>query len=177
MTQSLKFLNPEEILKKMNIEKHMLAADFGCGAGGWAIPLAKRLARGRVYAFDVQEEMLSALRSRSRLLKAFNIEPILCDLEDPKGVNLADKTMDLVLITNLLFQVKEKKRILKEAKRVLKKGGQLLIVDWYENSSFGPKGKRVSPQEVKELAKSVGFELKEELEAGDYHYALIFTKP
>ena len=47
----------------------MIAADFGCGSGGWAIPLAKKLEEGKVYAIDILEEPLSALRARAKLEK------------------------------------------------------------------------------------------------------------
>ena len=176
MPETLTFINPEEVLDELDIEKQMLAADLGCGAGGWAIPLAKKLTRGRVYAFDIQEEMISALKSKAKLLRVFNIETILCDLEAREGVKLRDESMDIVLVTNILFQVENKEKILKEAARILKKEGQLLVVDWKKNSPFGPKGKRVSSKEVIKMAEQLGLKLKKEFEAGDYHYALIFTK-
>ena len=175
-SETLTFLNPQEVLEELDIDKQMLAADLGCGAGGWSIPLAKKLTRGRVYAFDVQEEMLSALKSRARLAQVFNIKTLLCDLESEQGTGLKDGSMDLVLVTNVLFQAEKKEKILKEAERILKKGGQLLVVDWKKNAPIGPKGKRVSADQVKKIAGELGLDLKKEFEAGDYHYALIFTK-
>jgi ubiquinone/menaquinone biosynthesis C-methylase UbiE len=59
------FLNPEKILEKLNLNKKIVAADFGCGSGGWTIPLAKKVKW--VFAIDIQEEPLSALRSRMKL--------------------------------------------------------------------------------------------------------------
>lgn len=176
------FLEPKKVLNELKLEKNMIACDFGCGAGGWVIPLAKRLRKGRVYALDIQEEMLSALKSQAKLERIFNIETILCDLEKPEGLKLRDDFVDLVLMTNLLFQTEKKKKVLKEGKRILKKGGEILVVDWTpptrhpEEAPFGPK-KRVSPGEVKKIAEEVGLELKKEFEAGDYHYGLVFTKP
>ncbi|GAH20696.1 unnamed protein product, partial [marine sediment metagenome] len=40
------FLNPSEVLKQLKLKKDMIAADFGCGSGGWALPLAKKLEEG-----------------------------------------------------------------------------------------------------------------------------------
>jgi ubiquinone/menaquinone biosynthesis C-methylase UbiE len=77
-------------------------------------------------------------------------------------------------LTNLLFQVEDRKKVLKEAKRILKKGGELLIVDWKKDSKMGPEGK-ISSSEVKEIAEE-DFEFKKEINAGDYHYALLFKK-
>ena len=48
-----------------------IAADFGSGSGGWVIPLAKILTKGKVWAIDVQDEMLSALKGRADAEKIF----------------------------------------------------------------------------------------------------------
>jgi len=49
--------------------------------------------------------------------------------------------MDLVLLTNLLFQVQDRKAVFIEANRILKIGGRVLIVEWNENATIGPEQK------------------------------------
>ncbi len=170
------FLNPNKILNQLKLRKDMIAGDFGCGTGGWAIPLAKKLEDGKVYALDIQEEMLSALKSHSQLEKIYNIETRLCDLEREGGSGLPENSLDLVLLTNLLFQLEDKKTVLKEIKKVLKRKGVLLIVDWQPGASFGPREGRISAEEVKKLASEVGLKLKKEFNASVHHYGLIFIK-
>jgi len=169
------FLNPQEVLNELKIEGQMIAADFGSGSGGWAIPLAKRLKFGKVYAIDILEEPLSALKSKAEIQRVYNIETISSNVE--KGVKIPDLSCDLVLITNLLFQVKDKNKILTEAKRVLKKGGKILVVDWFPQAPQGPKEGRISAEEVKEMIKDLSLKLEKEFQAGIFHYGLIFTKP
>ena len=169
------FLNPQEVLDKLKVEGRMIAADFGSGSGGWAIPLAKRLKFGKVYAIDILEEPLSALKSKAEIQRVYNIETINSDIE--KGAKLPDLSCDLVLVTNLLFQVEDKKKVLTEAKRVLKKGGEILVVDWIPQASQGPTEGKVSAEEVKEMAKNLSLKLEREFQAGLYHYGLIFIKP
>jgi ubiquinone/menaquinone biosynthesis C-methylase UbiE len=169
----MEFLNPAEILKKIKLEKNMTAADFGSGSGGWVIPLAKILEDGRVYAVDILEEPLSALRSRAKLEKLFNIVAIKANVE--KGVRLPNDSCDLVLMTNLLFEAGDgKKAIIEEGKRVLRKGGRLLIVDW-KPGQLGPQEK-VSREEIKEATGGTGLKLEKEFDAGSYHYGLILVK-
>ena len=170
------FLEPQKVLKELELRDNMIAADFGCGAGGWVIPLAKILEEGKVYALDVQKEMLSALEGHASLENILNIETIVCDLEELEGSEIIDNSMDLVLMTNLLFQVKNREQVLKEAKRVLKKGGQVLIVDWKKDSLLGSKEGRISSEEVKRMVEPLGFKLEKEFEAGAHHYGLVFTK-
>ena len=167
------FLEPNKVLKELNLKKDLVAADFGCGSGGWVLPLAQILKDGKVYAVDILEEPLSALRGKMKAFKILNIEPIKADIE--KSSKLFDNSCDLVLITNLLFQVDDINNILKEAKRILKPRGQVLIVDWQDDSSLGPE-KKILVEDVKKNAENFGFKFKKEFKAGIYHWALILVK-
>ena len=171
------FLNPEEILKQLDLREDMIAADFGSGSGGWALPLARILQEGKVYAIDILEEPLSALKSRAEILKIFNIAIVRSDIETKNGSKLKDNHLDLVLITNLLFEAEDKKEVLAEGKRVLKKGGKILVVDWKKDTTLGPKRGRVSAEEVKNIAKNLNLKLEKELQDGNYHWGLLFEKP
>jgi len=194
---NLEFLNPEKILDQLELKREMVAADFGSGSGGWALPLAKRLEDGRVYAIDILKEPLSALESKAQLEKILNIETLKSDVET--GVKLPSQSCDLVLMTNLLFEVEDKRGVLEEGKRVLKPGGKILIVDWEKDAPLGPKEGRISPEEIKKLAEEIGLKLEKpstraelgagpvphrnevsgagEFKAGVYHYGLIFETP
>lgn len=168
------FLNPTEILKELRLKKEMVVADFGCGSGGWAIPLAKILTKGRVFAIDILEEPLSALRGKMKLEKIFNIDPLRADVE--KGTTLLSESCDLVLMTNLLFEVENKEKVLEEGKRVLKKGGEILIVDWLRDNPLTPEIEFCSIEKVKELAQKINLEIEKEFRAGAYHWGLILKK-
>ncbi|MCD6115100.1 class I SAM-dependent methyltransferase [bacterium] len=170
------FLHPEKILSQINLQPDMVAADFGCGAGGFTIPLAKKLFNGMVYAIDIQEEPLSALSGLARSEGLVNIKTIVGDLEDPKGSKLPENSIDLVLIINLLFQVENKEGVLREAKRVLKPRGRILVIDWKKDSPFGPAMGRVDPEEIRKLAVKESLIPKKEIEAGQYHWGLLLEK-
>ncbi len=171
------FLNVDEALNELDLKEDMLAAEFGCGSAIFAIALAKILKKGKVYALDIQEEKLSALKGKLSLEKINNVYAILCDLEAKRGSTLKDNSLNVILMPNLLFQSENKSAIIKESERTLKPGGQLLIVDWLKSNQFGPpKENLVNPQEVKKTAESLGFSFKKEFALGDYHYGLLFTK-
>ena len=167
------FLNPSEVLKNFELRKDMVAADFGCGSGGWVIPLAKKLEDGKVFAIDILDESLSALRAKIKLEKILNIDVLKSDIE--KTSRLLSNSCDLILMTNLLFEVADIKKVLEEGKRVLKKGGKILAVDWKKDVPFGPKEK-ISPEKVKEIAKEIGLESEKEFEVSSYHWGLILVK-
>jgi ubiquinone/menaquinone biosynthesis C-methylase UbiE len=152
----------------------MVAADFGCGSGGWALPLAKLLEEGKVYAIDILEEPLSALRAKTKLEKVFNIETRKADVE--KGTTLLADSCDLVLMTNLLFECENKKKVLEEGKRILKPNGRILVVDWAKDNPLTPEIEFCSIEEVKKIAQDIGLKIEKEFEAGLYHWALILVK-
>lgn len=168
------FLNPNEILQRLKLREEMNAADFGSGSGGWVLPLAKKLEGGKVYAIDILEEPLSALRAKAKLEKIFNVETILANVE--KRVDIFEESLDLVLITNLLFEADDKKKVLEEGKRLLKSGGRMLVVDWKEDAALGPKEGRVSPEEIKETALDLNLRIEKEFDASVYHWGLILVK-
>lgn len=173
---SQEFVNPEKILDQLDLREDMIASEFGCGLGIFSIALAKRLKKGKVYGIDILEEKLSAFKERASLEGVSNVEAILANVEKIGGSKLKDNFLDLVLIPNVLFQNEDKKVIIEEAKRITKVGGEILILDWKKESPIGPKEGRISAEEVKEIASSLGLKFKKEIEAGSHHYCLLFTK-
>jgi len=169
------FLDPEKILNQLELRSDMQAAEFGCGAGNFSFALAKRLDQGLVWAIDVLAEPLSALKGRQVLEKVVNIKIVRADLEKPRGSTMPDSSADLIVIPNVLFQAQDKTAIIEEAERVLKTRGVIVVIDWSLDTSQGPE-KKVSPEEIKKIAEDLGLEFKKEIEAGKYHFALVFEK-
>jgi len=172
------FLNPEEIIKQLNIQKAMKVADFGCGAGYFSIPLAKIVGEeGRIYALDILDTALESVQSRAKLEGLFNIETKRCNLEEPSGSKLEDNSVELAWLANILFQSSKKTDIIKEAKRILKKGGEMVVIDWKANQPMGPpENLIVSSDSVKKIVKEQGLILKKEFPVDKYHWGIIFEK-
>jgi len=171
------FLEPEKIIEQIDLKQDWHAAEFGCGQGGFTIELARALPKGIVYALDIQEEPLSALIGRARPEGLSNIKTIECDLEEPKGSTLQDNSLDLVLVTNILFQSDKKEEMLKEARRILKPKGKIVVVDWKKDSPFGPEEGRVALEEIEKMMRlKLDIRLVKEIEADTYHWSAIFEK-
>lgn len=168
------FLNPEQILKNIPLRSDMIACDFGCGSGGWTIPLAKKLKDGTVYAVDIIEDTLSILKSKASSQNILNIKTILGDVEkDPK---VKEDYFDLVLITNLLFQLEDKLKILDSAKKNINQNGMILVIDWKKDAPIGTSSGRVSLEEVKKMGEGIQLKVVKEFEAGNFHWGIIFKK-
>ncbi|MDO8530085.1 MAG: methyltransferase domain-containing protein [bacterium] len=170
------FLKVGEVLEGLHIKEDMVGAEFGCGSAVFTVALAKKMPKGKVYALDIQEEKLSALKGRLAKEGIHNVSMIHCDLEALGGSTLQDDSVDVVLIPTVLFQAENKSAMINEGKRVLKKAGQLLIIDWLKKGPFSPRSGMVSPDEIKKVTEGMGLSLKNESAVGDYHYALLFSK-
>lgn len=169
------FLDPTAILEKLRLTDTMRVADFGCGSGGWTIPLAKRFSKAKIYAIDILDEPLSALAGKLKAQHLINVQIIKSNVENK--LPISDNSVDLVLMTNLLFQSKSQDKVFQEAKRILRSEGQILVVDWKKNKLISPGDDAVSKKEIEDLAQREGFVKEDEFEAGNYHYGLIFKKP
>lgn len=170
-------MRPDDILSNLDTVPAMQIADFGCGAGYFTIPLAKKVGReGKVYAVDVQESALDSVRGRAKMSGLLNIETIRGNLENKNGSKLPGASMDMVVMANILFQTEKKEAILEEAKRVLKKTGKVVIVEWSGSATLGPRSRyRISKEDLKALVKAAGLILEKEFPAGSSHYGLIFS--
>ena len=168
------FLNPDQIIKSIPLKSNMNACDLGCGSGGWVIPLARILKEGTVYAVDILEEALSALNSKTSSQGIINIKTIKGDVEG--NLNLKEDYFDLVLMTNLLFQVDNKLAVLELAKRLIKNDGMIMVVDWKKDAPMGSKEGRISLSETKEIGEKIGLKVEKEFLAGGFHWGVIFKK-
>lgn len=179
--QGMKFINPSEIVEKLNIEAGMAIADFGCGTGYFSFPLAQKTGKsGTVYAIDLLKSKLESIASEAKLQGLSNVVAKRANLEMAQGSNLASESIDWVILVNMLFQNNEesRKKIIKEAKRVLKKGGHMLVIEWDKNNpSFGPDlDLRIPKEKLINLVRENGLGVLEELDISNFHYGLILTK-
>lgn len=171
------FSDPQKVLNQVHIDPGMIVADFGCGGGHYTLLLAEILkGTGQVFAFDIQKDLLSRLKNTSEQQNIENIHFVWSDLDEPNSTSLKEGSVDRIIMSNILFQVEDKKALIREAKRILKKNGKVILVDWSE--SFGGLGPKQSDVVKKEIAIRIfseeGFTVEKEIQAGEHHYGLVF---
>ena len=176
---SLVFSNPKQNVHRLGFREGMKVADFGSGSGAYTLALANVVGdSGVVYAVDVQRELLTRVQNMAVQKGLENIHIVWGDIESQTGVAIKDGILDGVLLSNTLFQVENKNAVVKEAWRVLKPGGLLSVIDWTD--SFGglgpPQSDVVSQSETMLICTDNGFAFKNDFNAGDHHYGVIFLK-
>lgn len=170
------FADPIRNVRALGIEHGMKVADFGAGSGAYALAIAEHLCgSGTVYAIDVQKDLLRRIATNAHKRGLKNIELIWADLELPGSSKIHNHTVDIVLISNLLFQVPDKKVPLEEARRIVKKNGRIVIIDWSESfGGLGPhKDDVCTKTAAKAIASQTGLRVMEEFDAGAHHYGLV----
>jgi ubiquinone/menaquinone biosynthesis C-methylase UbiE len=173
------FIAPEKSIRAMGIEPGMVVVDFGAGSGFYTMEAAKRVGSvGKVYAVDIQKEMLKMIKGKAERDGYENVEIVWADLEAVEGTKLAKNIVDRVIISNILFQVGSKRAVAEEAFRILKPQCKLILIEWNESSKLGPHDEhKISQDAVKVLMESTGFVFEKDFDAGSSHYGLIFIKP
>lgn len=175
----MNFIHPEKITPLLQISEGMKIADLGCGAGFFTVLLAKAVGEnGEVFAADVQKSSLESVQIKAQAENIFNIKTIWANLEIYGATKIAGDSLDMVLISDVLFQSQKKGAIIKEGWRILSPSGKLAIIDWQpEALDIGPKGGyRLAKNDMVKIAEEAGFKLDSEFDAGDYHYGLMFSK-
>lgn len=178
MIDTLTFSDPTRNLSTIGVNEGMNVADLGAGSGFYSMQAARMVgAEGRVYAVDVQRDLLERIKESAKREHLVNLDVLWGDIEKIGGSRLGEEKVDLVLICNTLFQVEHKEDLVTEAYRILKSGGRVAIIDWTDShGGVGPESGLVfSPTEAKELF-SKKFTLDKEFDAGDHHYGLILRK-
>lgn len=175
----MSFSDPRKNIAQLGISEGMVVADFGAGAGHYAVAAAEAVGEsGLVYVVDIQRELLTKVKHVATAEQQARMRFVCADLENENGSGLTDACCDVVVVSNLLFQVDNKQAVLKEAYRLLRQGGRLLLVDWSGSyGNLGPPEERVLDiDSAQTLATDLGFVARSEIDAGAYHYGLVLQK-
>lgn len=172
-----RFVIPAHAVTHFHLRHGDVVADFGAGSGHFAFSIAHAVGNeGKVYAVEIQKDLLDRLAHDARARHLSNVHVVWGDLESPRGVRIGEGSLDAAVLSNTLFQIKDKERALGLVKRLLRRGGKFFIIDWTD--SFGGLGPHpqdhVGEEQAKQLAVKAGFTFERTFPAGDYHYGLGF---
>jgi ubiquinone/menaquinone biosynthesis C-methylase UbiE len=120
------FLPRKNILKGAGIKAGFQVLDYGCGPGGYIIPLAELVGEsGKVYALDIHPLAIQKVQDIASKKQLTSVETILSDCQ----TGLPDNTLDAVLLYDAFHHLSDPNGVLKELCRVLKPGGILSFSD------------------------------------------------
>ncbi len=151
-----KEMDPRCFLTEKGLSGGMSLADIGCGPGFFTFPAAEIVGKeGRVYAVDVQEEMLDEIRRRTPP------ENIVLARSGEREIPVEDGSCDMVLLAYVFHEAEDRPPFLEEIKRILKDSGLLILLDWEKRveEEGPPYEERLAKREAETLLKGAGFEV------------------
>ena len=166
---------PAEVFRAMGLEDGDVVADLGCGTGWFARRLAKVVApRGKVYAVDIQPEMLDLLRGYLTKEGIANVEPVLGTETDTK---VPPGSLDWILMVDVYHEFQQPKAMLEAIRRSLKPTGKVALVEYrLEGTSAAHirSEHRMSVDQVMAEWPPAGFRLVKKLDFLPTQYLFVF---
>ena len=172
------FFDTQFILSQLQFDDTINdAVEFGSGYGTFTIPAAK-IIKGKIHAFDIDEEMIARLSQRVNEEKLSNIIIHQNDFVK-EGTKLKDESVDYSMLFNILH-AEDPVSLLKEAYRILKHNGKVGVIHWIHSSST-PRGPsldiRPKPEQCISWLNEAGFALGSGvISLPPYHYGIIGIK-
>ena len=172
------FFDPEAILMELGLSSECgNVADLGCGYGTFTLPAAQ-IARGVVYAFDIDETMIAECE---RKIREAGVSNVVCERRDfmSYGTGLPDRSADYAMLFNILH-AEHPAIILDEMYRILAPLGKVAVIHWNYDPAT-PRGPsldiRPRPEQCREWIKSAGFELiRFQVDLPPHHYGIVGQK-
>lgn len=168
-------LDPHAVLSQMPITAHQTVADIGCGPGYFTVPLAKYLFDGKVFALDVQREMLKATEDSLAKVNLTNVE---LKLSKETKLPLESDSVDGALMAFVLQEASQPTRLLKDAVRCLKKSGWLAVLEWHcrETEDGPPLTQRIGEDKMRKTTDRLGLRTTARRSLNGAQYMLLLKK-
>lgn len=118
----------EAAIEALGLKPGMTVADVGAGTGYMSIKMARKVGpSGKVYANDIQPEMLAMLSKNARAANVSNVETVV---GTTSGTNLPRGQMDLVLLVDVYHEFSEPEKMLRDLRETLKPDGRLVLIEY-----------------------------------------------
>ncbi len=165
---------PDKAIEALKIAKGSTVADIGAGVGYMTWRLAKAVGpAGKVYANDIQPEMIRMLEKNMQDRDLTNVEPVLGKIDDP---NLPKGAIDLALLVDVYHEFSEPQKMLDRIRESLKPNGRLVLLEYRKEDPKVPirAEHKMSVEEVKAEIEPEGYKLDKVLELLPRQHILIF---
>lgn len=162
---------PHEVVQALKLAPDAAVADLGAGTGYFAVRLAHMAPKGRVYAVDIEPDMVKYLGERAQKSGLKNLIPVQGAPDDPK----LPAKVDLVLLVDVYHHIGGRDAYFRKLAGSLKPGGAVAIIDFTLESPVGPPpSARIAASEVKAEMQRAGYVLATEHTFLPNQYFLVF---
>lgn len=150
---------PTKAVAALNLQPGQIVADIGAGSGYYTMLLSTAVGpRGRVYATDIQPEMLALIKKKIGEKGVSNVELVR---GTTTGSGLPDGVIDLALMVDVYHELAQPQAFLQSLKRAITPAGRLVLIEFRKESPWLP---------IREEHKMSIGEARMELEAEGYRF-------
>jgi SAM-dependent methyltransferase len=161
------------LLENMNLEPTDVVADIGAGSGYHVFKIVPKVSEGKVYAVDIQQEMLNAMEKKKNRLNQTNIELIK---GSEKSTKLPKNSVDKVLMVDVYHEFEFPVEMIASIKQALKPDGKIYLIEYRGEDPTVPikrLHKMTEDQAVKEI-NAAGFTLIENIDNLPWQHCMVF---
>jgi SAM-dependent methyltransferase len=165
---------PSKAIRALGIKPGQVVADVGAGSGYYTVRLAKQVGPiGRVFATDIQPEMLSLLRKRLSRERLDNVELVQATEVDPR---LPAGQLDLILMVDVYHELSRPQEVLRNLRTALKPDGRLVLIEFRKESSWVPirEEHKMSVEEARMELEAEGYRFDRVIDVLPWQHILVF---
>ncbi len=167
---------PDTTVEQLELNSDDVVADLGAGSGYFSFRIAQQVPNGKVYAVDIQPEMLDAVFLAKEKNNITNVETILGQEDSP---NLPAESIDLAFMVDAYHEFAYPREMMEGIVKALKPGGRVVLLEYRKENPMimiKPLHKMTQKQVKKEL-KAVGLKWQTTKEFLPEQHFLVFSKP
>jgi len=164
------------LLKELQLAPGMVVADIGAGTGYYSRRIAPRVGpSGKVYAVDVQPQMVAMLEEVAKRPGLSNVIPVLGAADD---VRLPEGSLDLAIMVDVYHELEFPYEVLGSLVRAMKPGGRIVFVEYRAEDSFVPIKAlhKMSEAQVKREAAVFPLQWARTARSLPWQHVVIFTR-
>ena len=162
---------PHEVIVALGLAPDASVADIGSGTGYFAVRLAHRVPKGRVYGVDTEPDMVKHLAERAKREGLSNLVSLT---GAPDDARLPEK-VDLSLLVDVYHHIAGREKYFSKLRGSLRPEGRLAVIDFREDGPMGPpRRQRISAERVRAELRRAGYALAEEHGFLPNQYFLVF---
>ena len=165
---------PSKAIKALGIRPGQVVADVGAGSGYYTVRLAKQVGRmGRVYASDLQPEMIVHLQRRLERERIENVELVQATETSPR---LPEGMFDLILMVDVYHELSRPQEVLRRLRAALKPDGRLVLIEYRKESPWVPirDEHKMSVKEARMELEAEGYRFDRVIDVLPWQHILVF---
>lgn len=164
---------PDEVLDALQLAPTALVADLGAGTGYLSVRIARRVPKGRVFAADIEPDMVRYLGERAHREHLSVLQPVRTSTD---AANLPEP-VDLILVVDTYHHIDNRTAYFARLAQSLRPNGRLAIIDFKRDAPDGPPVEsRIAPEKVTAELEAAGYRLVASHPFLPRQYFLVFQR-